>query len=85
MCFFVFPLRAVRPAVGNHTARNWQPSGPQLENKVLAGTEWDSLQCVVTFIMRHIGIWPLFLGELRCLFLYCQKGYKKAPFTRCPL
>ena len=30
MYFFVFRLRAVRPAVGNRTARSWQPYSPQL-------------------------------------------------------
>ena len=30
MYFFVFRLRAVRPAAGNRPARNWQPHGPQL-------------------------------------------------------
>ena len=35
MYFFVFRLRAVRPAAGNRPARNWQPHGPQLENGVL--------------------------------------------------
>ncbi len=34
MYFFVFRLRAVRPAAGNRTARSWQPHGPQLENGV---------------------------------------------------
>ena len=33
MYFFVFRLRAVRPAAGNRTARNWQPRSLQLENE----------------------------------------------------
>lgn len=31
---FVLQLRAVRPAVGNRSARNWQLHSPQLKNEV---------------------------------------------------
>ena len=59
MYFFVFRLRAVRPAAGNRTARNWQPHGSQLENGVLVDAQRVFIQCIVTFMLRHIGILPL--------------------------
>ena len=59
MYFFVFRLRAVRPAAGNRPARNWQPHGPQLENGVLVGVQRGFIQCIVTFMLRYIGILPL--------------------------
>ena len=59
MYFFVFRLRAVRPAAGNRPARNWQPHGPQLENGVLVDAQRVFIQCIVTFMLRHIGILPL--------------------------
>lgn len=76
MYFFVFRLRAVRPAAGNRTARNWQPHGPQLENGVLVDAQRGFIQCIVTFMLRHIGILPLPLESWCRLFLCCQPGYK---------
>ena len=52
-------LATVQPAAGNRTARNWQPHGPQLENGVLVGVQRGFIQCIVTFMLRYIGILPL--------------------------
>ena len=49
MYFFVFRLRAVRPAAGNRPARNWQPHGPQLENGVLVGVQRGFSRCTTGF------------------------------------
>ena len=34
-------------------------SGPQLENGVLVDAQRGFIQCIVTFMLRHIGILPL--------------------------
>jgi hypothetical protein len=73
MYFFVFRLRAVRPAAGNRTARNWQPHGPQLENGVLVDAQRVFIQCIVTYAEAYRYFASAF-GELMPLVSLLPTG-----------
>ena len=60
-----------------------QPHGPQLENGVLVDAQRGFIQCIVTFMLRHIGILPLPLEADAACFFAANRDIK-APFTAVP-